>query len=224
MLPVDVNGWCLRVRSVLLALLLLASCASSEPAPETSQPRPSRPPRHTWDDDEIQKLDFPEATTREPTPEAKKPAAPRRAVLKLTLSVVDVISWEDVKIRGDVHGSAARGLVSLTGWLKTAKATHRTDLRVEQGRETVLAIEEPLRELVGGYTELLVGTLDANEKGEVDLALTPHSVGDEAPLANATRVHVGPGEAVVLGGHRKVEGDPPEKKDQVVLLEASVGR
>jgi hypothetical protein len=204
-----------------MALLVLASCASSEPTPEPA-PRP-RPPRHTWDDDEIQKLDFPEATTKDPAPEPKKPS-PRRPILKLTFSVVEVISWEDVKIRGDVRGSPARGLVSLTGWLKTAKATNRSEQRVEQGRETVIAIEEPLRELVGGYTELLVGTLDSNEKGEVDLALTPHSVGDEAPLANATRVHVGPGEAVVLGGHRKVEGDPPEKKDQLVLLEAAVSR
>jgi hypothetical protein len=210
--------------TALLGLVLLVAC-SSDPSPETPPPEKKHPPRHTWDDDEIQRIDFPEATTNPPAPAAgtaPAAAAPRRVLAKLALSAYDVISWDDVKIRGAVRGSPVRGVVSLTGWLKGAKASERAELTVERGKEAALDVPEGLRDLLGGEAGFRVLLLDANDPGALELALTPlAAASEEAPVSVATRVKLGPGEAVVLGGHRREEGETGGKKDRLVLLEAT---
>lgn len=217
----------MRHKAVLAVALLVAGCASDPQPADPPPPEKKHPPHHTWDDDEIQKIDFPEATTNPPaTDPASRPAPPpaKRVVFKLALSAYDVISWDDVKIRGAVRGSPVRGIVSLTGWLKGAKATERSELSLERGKEAALDVPESLRDLTGGETGLRVLLLDADEGGTLELAVTPlPAAGDEAPVSVATRVKLGPGEAVVLGGHRREEGEPAAKKDRLVLLEATRG-
>lgn len=175
-----------------------------------------------WDDDEVRKIDFPEETTpgakTETAPAPAKPKPPERRAAKLVLSVVDVISWDDVKIRGGSRGSAVRGIVSLTGWLKKGKQA--SEVAIEPGREARVAIDESLRALVGAKA-FMVALLDSQETGEAFLSLTPVS-GDDAPaIASGARIQVGAGEAIVLGGHKREEGDPPERKDQLVVLEVT---
>lgn len=226
----------MRLRAVLLLAVALG-CSSSEPrpteneAPSSPAPPPKeerRPPRHTWDDDEIRRIDFPESTTPGAPGAAATPGAaprpraePARPNVKLALVVYDVISWEDVKVRGGVRGSPVKGVVSLTGWLAKAKSASRTEALVASGREGALDVDESLRALTGAMASFRIAVLDANEKGELELAVTAlASATDDAQVAPASRVKLAPGEAIVVGGHRSEEGDSP-KVDRLVLIEAS---
>ncbi len=232
--------------TLLLALALVApGCGSAEP----HQPQP---PRHkTWEDEGLDPWDHPEATTRPPrdvgpAPDdrgagAKAPpkattAPAARANVKVEVSVVDVISWDEVKIRGGIRGSVVRGVVSLTGWLSGGKSKGGSRSRTSQfivvqaGREGSLEVQEPsVRELCGGNWSILrVAVIEANDRGEVDLAIDPLvSQHDESRLTLATRVRVTPGEALVIGGRKSDQEDEQpgaarrEKRDQLVILTAT---
>ncbi len=229
----------MRLHAVLLLLVAMGCSSEPRPADENQTPRadepvpakaeePRRPPRRTWDDDEIRRIDFPEpmGPKGQPgaTPAPAKKAEPVRPNVKLVLAVYDVISWEDVKIRGALRGSPVRGVVSLTGWLAKAKSASRTETLVASGREGQVEVAEAVRSLTGGTAGYRVAVLDSNEKGELELAVTAVGAGtDDAQVAPATRVRLGAGEALVVGGHRSEEGETP-KVDRLVLIEASTKR
>jgi hypothetical protein len=138
--------------------------------------------------------------------------------------VLDVISWDEVKVRGGFRGSPIKGVVSLTGWLATAKAKPSAEALVACGTEASLDVAEPLRALTSGAAVLRVAVLDADEKGVLDLAVSSlASSSDDAQVAPATRIKLGPGEALVVGGHRTEEGDA-KKDDRLVLVEATIKR
>jgi hypothetical protein len=231
-----------RLASLIAVAFLCVSCASSEP-------HDPKPPKHkTWDDDDgPSKTDFPERTTPERTTQEprdadaivlpKKPPAPveaRRPNVKVELTVVEVISWDEVKIRGGVRGSIVRGVVSLTEWLKDGKSKAGSkrgtsqSVVVESGHEASIELQDPaLRALVGDCTALRVAVLDANDRGEIDVSIAPLAAGtDEGQIVLATRVRVAPGEALVVGGHRSEDeaGPPAGKHDQLVVLTATAVR
>ncbi|MEZ0230921.1 MAG: hypothetical protein ACAI25_20045 [Planctomycetota bacterium] len=224
----------MRLRAVLLLVLVLGCASEPRPAtespnetpPPADKPAERKPPRHTWDDDEIRRIDFPEPMGPKGQPGAAPVAAakktePARPNVKLALVVYDVISWEDVKVRGGLRGSPVRGVVSLTGWLAKAKSASRTETVVAAGREGQLDVAEAVRSLTGGTPGYRVAVLDSNEKGELEVAVSAVGApGEEAQVAAATRVRLGAGEALVVGGHRSEEGETP-KVDRLVLIEAS---
>ncbi|HZU99324.1 MAG TPA: hypothetical protein VFF73_21635 [Planctomycetota bacterium] len=209
---------------VVLVLVLVLGC-SSDPSQDD---RPADPPRravhkHTWDDDEIMRIDHPELA---PPPKQEQPAQaprPKQQVAKLTVSVYDVISWDDVKIRGGIRNSPVVGIVSLTGWLKTAKGTSKTELSAPLGREAEVVIDDALKELVTSYATIRVAVLDVDEKGELDVNVTGLAGAEKPEVVPATRIHLTPGEALVIGGHRSETDETPKKKDRLAILEVRVG-
>jgi hypothetical protein len=230
--------------SLSTTALLLTGCLGGDP-------HEAQPPRHhdLPEADAADRTDFPEPSTgtpREPgttddlLPRSGDPARPN---VKVELSVVDVISWDDVKIRGGIRGSVVRGVVSLTGWLKGGASTGRAIAKTTQfiviqaGHEGSISLSDPaVRELVGPYAALRVAVLDASDKGDIDVAVDPlvASDADGGQLTLATRVRVSSGEALVVGGYRsESEGDGQgtggaaagaRKRDQLAILTATVLR
>jgi hypothetical protein len=237
------------MRAPVFALLIvgtLLGCGSAEP-------RQPQPPRHkTWEDEGADPWDHPENTTPRaassaprrstssaPGDEPARPPAPARANVKVELSVVDVISWDEVKIRGGIRGSCVRGVVSLTGWLVGGKSkggsktTTSQFIVVAPGSQGSIEVSDPsVRALCGDSWSLLrVAVIQAAETGEIDLAIDPLvSPTEEGRLTLATRVRVSAGEALVVGGKKTdAEDEEPgaarrEKRDQLVILTATLAK
>lgn len=232
------------------AAALLLSVVTLSPACVGTGPHGAQAPRHHDDsDDELyDRQSFPEPTTRPPrdpgAPDALPSSGdPARPNVKVELTVVDVISWDEVKIRGGIRGSVVRGVVSLTGWLSGEKAKGAARSKttqfvvVQAGHEASISLSDPaVRELVGPYAALRVAVIEATPAGEVDVAVDPLAApdADGGQMTLATRVHVGAGEALVVGGHRS-EGEGEEqgpggaeegkrRHDQLAILKATVVR
>ncbi|MBI3723339.1 hypothetical protein HY251_05210 [bacterium] len=232
--------------SLVAAAFALSGCLGQEP----HEPQP--PKHHAYSDQEgPDPYDHPERTTNAPKgpftngddarssidgnlPRSSDPEHPN---VKVSLKVVDVISWDDVKVRGVLHGKMLYGVVSLTGWLKAGKTKGSNKSSTEQfivvqaGREGSFSISDPLwRDLIGPYEALQVSVLEASAKGEVTVALAnvTTTTGGQATLA--TRVKVASGEGVVVGGFRseqESEGpgrDSQKKRDQLAILTATILR
>ncbi len=233
---------CMKARLVLATLAatsVLAGCLGGEPR----DPQP--PKHHTYTDEEgaADPLDHPEKTTNAPRdpysidgnlPRSSDPEHPN---VKVALKVVDVISWDDVKVRGGLNGRMLYGVVSLTGWLSAgktkgaSKSTKEQFLVVQTGREGSFSVSDPLWSgLIGPYAALNVAVLEATPKGEVTVALSTSTATGDGQATIATRVRVNSGEGVVVGGYKsenESEGPGTERssrRDQLAILTATVLR